>query len=445
MTHPNGTVARAVAASLGALVLLAACATPRTPQWKPLTAADFAQPLTLAKCLELARKSDVRAAQWKARLDTVRAEVVSARTLPNPTFIVEWDDVGLHDPTGASLMTVAKEVGYPVGFWWLRGPKVASAKAAERGETASVRADQRRQAVDVGTAFFSLVADQRRVTLSKDLRDIARESLRLADRKKELGLGSAYDVNRANAEVLQSGSDLADSEGQLRLDQLSFVFALGSERPLFPAVVDPENIPALPPTDGATSNVLPDSLIARALQADHAWAQARATREAAEADVSSQQRAAVPIGNTTLTGGPKKTPEGRSSIWTLEFPIPLFDWNRGGIRKAQAALLTAQAEEEKARRAVTASLSDSWERATSSVFKWRGYARPLLANLEKNQRAAQKLFAAGQIPYTDMLQAQRDLKQAQLKEIGLWRDAAAAIWTLECSLGKHDPATASRR
>ena len=438
MNNPNGTVTRGFAVLMGALVLLAACATPRTPQWKPLTAADFAQPLTLEKCLELARKSDVRAAQWRARLETVHAEVVSARTLPNPTFIVEWDDVGLHDPTGKSLMTVTKEIGYPLGFWWLRGPKVASAKATERSEAASVRADQRRQAIDVGTTFFNLVADQRRVKLSKDLGDIAYESLRLAKRKEELGLGSAYDANRANAEVLQTGGDLADAEGQLRLDQLSFAFALGAERPVFPAIVDPGNIPALPPTDGATTDVLPESLLARALQADHAWAQARAAREAAEADVRSQQRAAIPLADATLTGGPKKTPEGRASIWTLEFPIPLFDWNRGGIRKAQAALLTAQAEEEKARRAVAASLSDAWERATASVQKWRGYARPLLANLEKNQQAAQKLFAAGQIPYTDMLQAQRDLKQAQLKEIGLWRDAASAIWALECSLGRHD-------
>jgi len=202
--------------------------------------------------------------------------------------------------------------------------------------------------------------------------------------------------------------------------------------------VDPGNIPVLPPTNGATTDVLPESLLARALQADHAWAQARAAREAAEADVRSQQRAAIPLADARFTGGPKKTPEGRASIWTLEFPIPLFDWNRGGIRKAQAALLTAQAEEEKARRAVAASLSDAWERATASVQKWRGYARPLLANLEKNQQAAQKLFAAGQIPYTDMLQAQRDLKQAQLKEIGLWRDAASGIWALECSLGRHD-------
>lgn len=422
-----------------ALLLLIGCATPHAPQWQPPTADELTQPLTLEKCLELARKNDIRVAEWRSRLEAARAGVTTAKTLPNPTFTATWENVGLKDPTGVSLLERTFELTYPLLYlFWERPPKVAVAKAAQRTEEKAVKADQRRQAIEVGTAFYNLVADQRRVILSRELNTLAQESLRLAQKRKELGLGSQYDVDRANAEVLQTGGDLADAESQLRLDQLAFAFALGADRPVFPQAVDPAVPPRLPQSDGSSTGPLPESLVTTALVSDHEWAKARAAREAAEADLRLQRRTAIPLGQATGTAGPKYTPEGRGWLLGFEVPIPLFDRNQGGIRKAQAALLAAQTEEEKVRRGITASLSDSWERACSAVRKWEIYAKPLLENLRRNQRAAAKLFAAGQVTYTDMLQAQRDLEQAQLKEIGLWKDAVTTVWTLDCTLGKHD-------
>jgi outer membrane protein TolC len=58
---------------------------------------------------------------------------------------------------------------------------------------------------------------------------------------------------------------------------------------------------------------------------------------------------------------------------------------------------------------------------------------------EKNEQAAIKLFAAGQIEYNELLIAQRDNKQAQMSALSIWRDTSTAAWMLSCALGQHDP------
>jgi outer membrane protein TolC len=120
----------------------------------------------------------------------------------------------------------------------------------------------------------------------------------------------------------------------------------------------------------------------------------------------------------------------------LEVPIPLFDWNRAGIRKAQAELQNARAEEEAARRAVVAAASQAWERYRALATQWNQYTEAITDLAQKNEQAAVKLFAAGQIEYDGLLLAQRDNREAQLSALTVWRDVSTAAWTLSCLLGQ---------
>ena len=123
-----------------ALFLMAGCATPAAPTWKPLRPDDFSQPLTLARSLELARANDVRVMEWQARLDAARAGIISAKAIPNPTVSLTWEDLGLKDETGKSLATRTDAISYPIFFWWPWTKKVAAANAARRAEEEAIRA-----------------------------------------------------------------------------------------------------------------------------------------------------------------------------------------------------------------------------------------------------------------------------------------------------------------
>jgi cobalt-zinc-cadmium efflux system outer membrane protein len=421
---------------LTAGVCLSGCATtPPAPQWKPLDAATLEEPLTLERCLQLARANDIRVAQWNARLEVAHAELIGAKTLPNPTFAPAWDDIGLHEG-GVNLGNVIYGVSYPILFWWPRAQQIAVAKANRQVETEKVRSEQRQLAVAVATAYFGLVADQRRAKLVENLRQLADESLRLAQKKRELQIASDYEVQRVQAEQLRAQSDLLEAHHQLRADQLAFVFALGANRPFFPTVVDCGDAYVQSREDVLGNEVLPDRLREEALQSDPNWREKQAAVIAAEHQLQVEQRRAIPLADATGVFGPKDAPEGWGSAFALEVPIPLFDWNRAGIRKAQAELQNARAEEEAARRAVVAAASQAWERYRALATQWNQYTEAITDLAQKNEQAAVKLFAAGQIEYDGLLLAQRDNREAQLSALTVWRDVSTAAWTLSCLLGQ---------
>lgn len=442
---PTAEFRMAVAPALGLLFLaaLGGCSTPPAPTWQAPAATAFTHPLTLDECLRLAHASDVRAVAWQARLDGARAAITAAGAVPNPALGLTWEGVGLKSAEGQSLQSHALSGSYPLLFWWPRSAKLAAARAGERAEAAGVRSEERQLAAQVGGAFFGLVAGQRRVRIARELEENAREALRLTTKGRDLGLRSAYEVDRAQTELLQAQAESADAASTLRLDRLAFAFALGADRPAFPEVVEDGDAAGLGDDAGAGPEGLPDDLLAAALHADPDWAKAVALREAAEAQLAVEQRSLLPLADAQASGGAKQEADGLGKLFSLDIPIPLLNWNGGGIQRAAAAVRAAQADEEKARRAVISSLAADWERVRAAVVKWRRFARPLSEQRERLAASAQRLFTAGQLGYADLLTARRDLQQAQQSETDAWRDAAAASWTLACALGRHDPGPAA--
>jgi len=57
---------------------------------------------------------------------------------------------------------------------------------------------------------------------------------------------------------------------------------------------------------------------------------------------------------------------------------------------------------------------------------------------EKNEQAAAKLFAAGKIPYSEWLLAQRENKMSLMKVIADWKELCSTAWILSCHLGKQE-------
>jgi len=428
-------------------VWLSGCAAPApsAPEWKPLDVSNLTGPLTLEQCLQLAQQNDMQVVQWKARFEIAEAELITAKTLPNPVFGPSWDDVGLKDDAGTSISSLTYGVSYPIFFWWPRDKKIAVAKANRQVEMERILSEKRQLVVEVASAYFNLVADQRREDLAEHLLQIAGESTRLIQKKRELQMASDYEAERVRAEQLQVESQLREARNQLRLDQLVFAFALGADRPFFPAVEDCGDTYIQSIKDVILGETMPPSLIEDALQADPGWREKKAAVKAAEEQLQVEYRLAFPLTDASGSFGPKDAPEGTGSAFSFEFPIPLFDRNRGGIRKAQAELQTAQAEEEKARRTAVAVVAQSWEQYRSLAIQWSEYTALITELAQKNEQAASKLFAAGQIEYNELLLAQRDNRQSQMDALNVWRDTSTAAWVLSCALGQHDsPADTGR-
>lgn len=422
------------------LLLLAACATPRPPQWTPVTPTDLNHPLSMKECLTLARKSDLHVTEWKARLESAHAELITARTLPNPTFQPTWENIGLHDAAGASLLESTYGVSYPIFFWWTKGKEVAVARKKLRAEEESVRNDRRGLAREIGTTYIGLLGAARKIRSTEALRKGAQESLRLAEESFKVGLVSGHDVALAQTEVRQSEAELFDARHEEEAQSLAFAFALGADRPALVRIQDEEpRFTKLLPQDAATTATLPpESLLAQALKADPLYAKAQASREAAEAGLQLQYRRRVPLSEASASAGSKSVPEGTGGIFSLDIPIPLFDRNQGGVKKAKAELLAARTEEEKARREVAARLSEAWNAYSVAKQRYEGFAQQIEKSRARLASESNDLFAAGQISYTDLILARREWRQAELAAVSSWQESMADAWKILCELGAND-------
>ena len=157
---------------LGAALILACGATAQT---------TVAPPLSLEKALELAFEHNptLRAAQHAVAAS--EGGVLQSRTRPNPELSY------LQEDTRSSTRTSTLQWNQPIE---IGGKRDARMRVAERGRDlaqAELAATQAALQADVSTAFFSLLAAQQRVALSRQTLEIATNAREAAARRVAAG------------------------------------------------------------------------------------------------------------------------------------------------------------------------------------------------------------------------------------------------------------------
>jgi outer membrane protein TolC len=244
-------------------------------------------------------------------------------------------------------------------------------------------------------------------------------------------------MDQARLEMLKAESDLKDAQNQLAADRISFAFALGADHPFYPLLADcgdeyiyPEGVPL-------GKNELTEEDLNAALQKYPDYIEKQLAANYAASRLRIEKLKAIPLTDGSGSAGQKDAPEGDSKNYSLEIPIPLFDRNQAGIESAYAALRTAQADEEKARRDAVANMTTQWELYHTLAWKWEQYSSNSYQLAEKNSKTAERLYEMGRISYSEMLQSQRDYKNTQIEAIDDWRDLCTASWVLASILGKR--------
>ena len=416
-----------------------ACAlrTPAPPKWTSINASSLEGQLTLEKCLELAKTNDIQVVQWKARLDAAHAELRQSKILPNPSLGITWEDIGLKNEIGASISTITYGISYPIFFWWSYPEKIKAAKLNQLAEQTAVLSEQRQLEIEIASAYFNIVADQRKAALSEDIAKSYSELFRLAQKQNQQGDISGFSLEQAKLEMLKAESDLKDAQNTLAADRMSFAFALGADHPFYPVLVDcggkyiyPEGVPI-------NKEDLTEEDLNAGVQKDYDYMEKQIAADYAASKLRIEKLNAIPLVDASGSGGLKKSPEGDSKTYSLDVSIPLFDRNQAGIESAYAALRTAQADEEKARRDAIANITTKWKEYRTLAWKWEQYSSGSSQLAEKNSKTAARLYEMGRISYSELLQFQRDYKSTQMDSIDDWSDLCAASWTLSSILGKR--------
>jgi outer membrane protein, heavy metal efflux system len=357
------------------------------------------QPLTLR---ELADSVRVSLPSIQAADSRIRAATGSRTTagLPgNPVLSYQVDQTpfpgrsALPADVPREAMTTAT---LPLEFLYQRGPKVARATAEVRAAEADAIAARQRGALDAAAAFYQTALAQTRVETTRELTAWLDSLVGYNRARVEEGVAAEADLIRAMLERDRLLAELAMREADLARARASLsAFA--------PA--DPRT-PIRPVAFSLQPLAIPQSLSAVPR------AEVRAARErvsSASAGVSTER--SMTFRQLGATIGTMQTMGTTSMIAGISFPLPVFDLNRGEIRRATAERDAAQFELAGQERNARAELQGATDAANVLTTRMRQLAvsdsTGFLSRAEQSRRIALGAYREGAVPLFQVIDAAR--------------------------------------
>lgn len=408
---------------MAVLAVVSALAAPGSPA-APLQdrAPGTAPTLDLSTALRLAvEQPSLRAGAHEVLAS--EAMVSQAARLPNPElgYLREGQDAGTRKTT--------IQISQPVELGGKRQARVALAQGTvglARSELAARRLEVRATLI---ANYYEVAVDQQKLTVARELTDLASRSADIASKRVAAGKVSPIDETKARLAAVDATTVLNRATADLAIAKTKLGALIGQAAT---AIVLP-----------AQSDVLPeirplDSLLTLAKEAAPLQ-RARNQVSTQEAQTKVERAARVP--DLTLTVGTQRDDQvgRRQAVFGVSMPLPLFNRNDGNLRAALQR--TDKARDELAAAEVTAAsdLATAYTRYETA----RREAALLQQDVVPNANAAYGLtlkgFEYGKFSFLDVLDAQRTWFQAQSRQWDSTLDAWRAYADIERLTGMTEP------
>ncbi|WP_284615360.1 efflux transporter outer membrane subunit [Aquabacterium humicola] len=323
--------------------------------------------------------------------------------------------------------SAALEGRYELDLWGRLGSASESARQSLLAQQWAQAALQSSLAAQVADAWFALRAVDRQIALSEALKETRRATVRLRQQEREAGAGSEFELRRAEAEL--AGADASLVALRRQRSALESGLALLSGRSAHQIAGFALPVEPLDPAQPFIAR-LPQGSTAMLLAQRPDIRRAEAELTAARANVDSARAATMP--SIVLAGRLGSDAQTLSQL----FNGPAFAWSLvgsaaqilfdGGQAKARVSGAEARGDE----------LLAGYQRAVTAAFIDLRDAYADLQQGEAAQRAEQQRVAAlmraralaqlgvrnGALSVLDLLDAERQLYQAQLAEVDALRD-----------------------
>ena len=393
--------------------------------------------LTLAGLLAIVDARHPAIASARAAATGAAGAVTQAGLFPNPELALESEDLagsGAYRGLGASQWTLSLSQRIPLGGDV--GAAVDQARAEERVAQATQSEVRRRARQDAVWAFADAWSARSQVAALAQLQEAVVQGIASVERRAAAGSASDADIARIRIEAAQLDLAIvrAESAGTAALARLRAVLGLplDTDVSLAPLVVQ-----AIPDETALAQRILESPAVRRAL----------AAQEAASAAAERAQATAIPDLNVSIGGRAYRESQDTAIVAQVGIPIPVFDRGQGARPRARAL---AQASRWDAL-AITAELqaraAEIAARGRALGVELRRLRDDILPQAERAFASAQALFERGRFGALEVVDAQRTLQEARLREIEAAADLLRAAAELETVTGGEllSPAAASHQ
>jgi cobalt-zinc-cadmium efflux system outer membrane protein len=384
----------------------------RAPQ---AAAAAAAEPLSLAKAIELALEGNPEVAAAKRQWEATEGQVLQGRSRPNPELAYSLED------TRSKTRTQSWQLNLPVE---LGGKRAARTKAAEKtreqaqAQLAELQATVR---ANVAAAYFDVLTAQERLVLARDSAALAKSSTDTVS--KRVAAGKVSPVEESKARVAEAGVrvELAQAASEQR-NALSRLFALLGriDAPYTVLEGKAENLPSVP----SLADLQP--LISSA----PGVVLARIEVDRRKALTALEQSKRVP--DVTVSVGMQRSNETQRNVllFGVSVPLPIFDRNQGNLLEALKLEDKARDELQAASVRLHSEVAQARERLSTITAEVQSLQQDVLPGAKSAYDAATIGFENGKFNFLEVLDAQRTYftaKSQYLKALGEAHRAAADI------------------
>ena len=384
----------------------------RAPQ---AAAAATAEPLSLAKAIELALEGNPEVAAAKRQWEATEGQVLQGRSRPNPELAYSLED------TRSKTRTQSWQLNLPVE---LGGKRAARTKAAEKtreqaqAQLAELQATVR---ANVAAAYFDVLTAQERLVLARDSAALAKSSTDTV--AKRVAAGKVSPVEESKARVAEAGVrvELAQAASEQR-NALSRLFALFGriDAPFTFLEGKAESLPSVPSIADLQPLISssPGVVLAR-IEVD---------RRKALTDLEQSKR----VPDVTVSVGMQRSNETQRNVllFGVSVPLPVFDRNQGNLLEALKLEDKARDELQAATVRLHSEVAQARERLSTITAEVQSLQQDVLPGAKSAYDAATIGFENGKFNFLEVLDAQRTYftaKSQYLKALGEAHRAAADI------------------
>jgi len=371
----------------------------------PAAAQETAPVLSLHEAIKAALEKSPAIGSKTEQTEAMRAATSKAGALPNPELSVEAENIGGDGPyEGFGGAEITYGMSQLVELPGKRSGRTDVAQSEEQKSVYEGEAARLDLIRDVVTAYASVVAAEDEQKILREERDLASNVYESVAAKVEAGKEPPIQKNKASIELSSSDIALERAERSVQTARRMLANLMGGQWANY--VVSGDTLPDMKQPEGLASyaallNATPDVLIYDA------------GIQVAQSNLSLEKANAVP--DPTFNVGVRDFREDNEQAFLagVSFPLPVFDANRAGVRRAGHEYNAAMLDKAQAQLSAETALVQSYEAFANAYREHQVLKETVLPGAQEAFDVAREGYNAGKFGYLEVLDAQRTLFEAR--------------------------------
>jgi outer membrane protein, heavy metal efflux system len=383
--------------------------------------------LSLRQAIVLTLKHNPELATYAWTIRSKEIDQIEAGLLPNPEAAFEVENfVGSGDLSGfrSAETTIALSQLIELGDKRMKRRQLASTdRDLARWDYEVKRVDLLSQ---TAIAYADVLGDQEKLTITKEINDLAGEIYQTVKKRVEAGKVSPLEEIKARVEYSKSQLSLINAERQLAISKQNLVTGWGGTDVTFNRVEgDFYNIPSIPQLASIVNKINNNPDLAR-------WV----TEVSRHRNAITLARADT-IPDISVSAGVRHINETDdvAAVASISIPLYLFDKKQTGVQRTEVGLNQASKQREVTETRLRSALLIAYQRLNILHHEVTTLNDEILPSAEEAFDAATKIYRLGKLDLLSLLDAQRTYFETRQQYINSVKEYHRIVIAIERLIG----------